>query len=67
MWGPDRAKGKMDELVGKAKRAVGKLTDDDARRAEDVDNQSHGRAEPRAAKDLDGRGDATHVQGEESG
>jgi len=62
MWGPDKAKGKLDELTGKAQQAVGKVTDNDADREAGEDQAFHGRAEQAAAEASDDLGNATRVR-----
>ena len=64
MWGPDKTKGKLDELKGKAKQAVGKFTDNDSDREEGEDEAFHGRAEQAGAQDRDDLDNPTRLTNE---
>jgi len=66
MWGPDKAKGKLDELKGKAKQTVGMLTDNDHDRVEGGDEAFHGRAEQAATEGRDDLDNATQARGARS-
>jgi hypothetical protein len=59
MWGPDRTKGKLEELKDKAKRAAERITED--QRADGEDEAFHGRAEQASRDNRDHRGDASNV------
>jgi uncharacterized protein YjbJ (UPF0337 family) len=61
MWGPDRTKDKLEELTGKAKQAVGKITDNDSDRVEGEDEAFHERAQQAATEGRDRPGNATYV------
>jgi len=63
VWGPAKAEDKVDELVGKAKQALGKLTDNDADQVEGDDQKFHGQA---SAQGRDALGNATQVPHQES-
>jgi len=62
MSGTDEAKGRIDELKGQAKQALGKITDNDSDRQAGEDEAFHGRAEQAAAAGTDDLGNATSVQ-----
>lgn len=45
MWNKDEVRGKADEMKGRAKQAVGDLTNDDQQRAEGVADEIAGHVE----------------------
>jgi len=64
MWGADEVEGKLDEMRGRARHAVGNLTDNDDDREAGQDQTFHGQAEQAHAEGTDDLGNATRISGD---